>query len=121
SLSRSLKAGTRNLIDDLYNDLTGDADIIIDDDLGEAKRISDKITHAAKTRQANTDMAYQALAEQCIATLNDSLHDALMRLAQDVQRIEYQEVLSLGKPNIHFGDKLDDIGGGLKAWDYGAF
>ncbi len=121
SLSRSLKAGTHNLIDSLYNDLTGKADSIIDDNLGEAKQISDKITKEAKELQANTDMAYQALVQQCIATLNDSLHDALMRLAQDVQRIEYQEVLSLGKPNIHFGDKLDDIGGGLKTRDYGTF
>ncbi|AUA57461.1 Uncharacterised protein [Achromobacter spanius] len=121
SFSRSLKAGTRNLIDGLYNDLTGDAEIIIDDNLGEAKQISDKITRAAKARQASTDMAYQALVKRCIDTLNDSMHDALMRLAQDVQRIEYQEELSLGKPNIHFGDKLEDIGGGLKTRDYGAF
>jgi gas vesicle protein/DNA-binding ferritin-like protein len=123
TFERLITAGRKNLWSEFFNDLTEKADQIVAEHFGENDRITEKIKRAFQNRQSTMGERLQAQSKEHMETLQKSLSQAMGRLIQDVQRVEFQQRITFdanGQKALYSATGLDmDLG--LKDWGSIAF
>lgn len=123
TFERLVSAGRKNLWIGFFNDLTEQANDTVATHFGDNDIISSKIQRAFKSGQIRLGERLESLLEEHLKTLQDDLQQALERLLQDVQRIDFQQRLAVG--SLHqkavYQTATLDMGLGAKGWGSIAF
>ena len=123
SFERLMTAGRKNLWNDFFNGLTDEVDQIVAENFGDNDRITSKIKKAFKTRQDNIHEKIQIQFEELMAELQSGMSQALVRLVQDVRRVEFQQQINIaqGGQQAEYRAIDLDMALGLKGWGSIAF
>lgn len=123
TFERLITSGRQNLWSEFFNDLTEEADQIVADHFGDNDRITEKIKRAFQHRQSAMGTRLQAHSKEHMETLQKSLSQAMGRLIQDVQRINFQQRITFeeNSQNVMYSSTDLDMELGLKGWGSIAF
>lgn len=123
TFERLITAGRQNLWSEFFNDLTEEADQIVADHFGDNDRITEKIKRAFQNRQSTMGTRLQAQSKEHMETLQKSLSQAMGRLIQDVQRINFQQRITFeeNSQKVMYSSTELDMELGLKGWGSIAF
>lgn len=123
TFERLITAGRQNLWSEFFNDLTEEADQIVAEHFGDNDRITEKIKRAFQSRQSTIGTRLQAQTKEHMKTLQKSLSQAMGRLIQDVQRVEFQQRITFDENSqkAMYNSTGLDMELGLKDWGSIAF
>lgn len=116
---QSLCNGRRNLLEQFFSNLANKADDIVEDNFGDEDSITRQLKRASKEGQENLEKEFSALFKKCVEVLLEDLKTAMVRLIEDIQRVEFQtdieKIKSLNKvnfqtPKFEMGFDLKDFG-----------
>lgn len=112
---RLVITGRKNLLDELFNLLKGDADAILEQHFGDNDTIANKINYAFKTRQDALANELQAQLKKHTTSLHEDLQEAMQRLLEDIARVEFEQIVcDTGTLSIHYTPPELDFGLGLR-------
>lgn len=123
TFERVLGAGRKNVWSEFFNDISGQATDIVADHFGDNDEIASRIDKAFKCGQGRVAEKLQEQVEEHLKTVQDSLGQAMERLAEDVRRVKFQQHVRFDEP----GSKLQyqsaglDMDFGMKEWRSVAF
>ncbi|ALU49776.1 TPA: hypothetical protein ACHSDM_005772 [Pseudomonas aeruginosa] len=118
TFERMSLTGRENAWNELFNELTSDADEIVAEHLGDADHIKSAINQAFKKRQFVTGERLQEHFDKNIGKLMESLQQAMTRLLEDVQRVEFQQRVSFNTDRRWNLDDGIDLSHGLGLGDF---
>jgi len=123
SFERLITAGRKNLWNDFFNGLTDEVDQVVAENFGDNDRITLKIKKAFKTKQDNIQEKIQGQFEELLAELQSNMGQAMVRLVQDVRRVEFQQQINFdqGGQQAEYRAIDLDMALGLKGWGSIAF
>lgn len=123
TFERLITAGRQNLWSEFFNDLTEEADEIVAQHFGDNDHITEKIKRAFQSRQSTMGVRLQAQSQEHMETLQKSLSQAMGRLIQDVQRVEFQQRITFeeNSQQAMYSSTGLDMELGLKDWGSIAF
>ncbi|ALS34711.1 hypothetical protein PTRA_b0192 [Pseudoalteromonas translucida KMM 520] len=116
---QSLCNGRRNLLEQFFSNLANKADDIVEDNFGDEDSISRQLKLASNEGQENLVKEFSEHFKKCVDVLLEDLKTAMLRLIEDIQRVEFQtdleKIKSLDKVNfqtseIEMGFDLKDFG-----------
>lgn len=118
TFERLVSAGRKNLWINFFNDLAMLANDTVATHFGDNDIISGHIQRAFKSGQIRMRRRFESLVEEHLKTLQEDLQQALERLLQDVQRVDFQQRLAVG--SLHqkavYQTATLDMGLGAKGW-----
>ncbi len=118
---QSLCNRRRNLLEQFFSNLANKADDIVEDNFGDEDVISRQLKRASNEGQENLEKDFSEHFNKCVDVLLDDLQAAMVRLIEDIQRVEFQtdieNIKSLSK--VHFQTAKIEMGFDLK--DFGKF
>ncbi|MFQ2110591.1 hypothetical protein [Aeromonas sp. Marseille-Q5825] len=120
AFERMTLTGRKNNWNEFFNKLLDKADDIVAEHFGDADRITSDINQAFKTCQQVTGERLQEHFNKSIKELMELLKQAMTRLVEDVQSVEFQQrvVFNHGRQwNLHDGI---DLSHGLGLGDFGS-
>jgi gas vesicle protein len=118
SFERLSTTGRKNLWSQLFNELAEQADDIVATHYGDNEIISANIKRAFDAQQATLVKRLNAQIEEHLEGLRSSLSQAMTRLREDAQRVEFQQRIAMGASasNPVYGAFKLDMGLGFKGW-----
>lgn len=123
SFERLVSVGRNNIWSEFFNTVSAEAHEIVAENFGDNDMITRKINKIFKEHQSVISIRLQEQFENETETLQKKMKQAMERLIQDVQRIQFQQKLNLGKDDhmvVYDATSLDmDLG--LKEWGEIAF
>lgn len=123
SFERLITAGRKNLWSDFFNRLSDRAGDIVAEHFGDNDAITRALKKASHAQQDELGQRIEAQFEDCHGTLQDSIRQAMERLVEDIQRVEFQQRIKFdgaSQRTIYSGVELVmDLG--LKEWGGIAF
>jgi gas vesicle protein len=123
SCERKSEAGRRSLWGDFFNQLSEKAKDAVAMNFGDNETIESQVRHHFKEEQKKINKKIEDLLKKCLEELQVELQEALNRLLQDVQRVDFQNRPiqdSMWKNSSLQAPKLD-MGLGFKGWGKFAF
>lgn len=104
TFERVLGAARRNTWSQFFNDLSAQADAIVEAHFGDNERISAEIETAFARERADTGQALCAQIEKQMHVLQESLAQATLRLLEDVRRVDFQQSIGAAgsNPNLNY-------------------
>tara|TARA_R110002012_G_scaffold66333_1_gene173298 strand:- start:6533 stop:8239 length:1707 start_codon:yes stop_codon:yes gene_type:complete len=117
--NQSLCNGRRNLLEQFFSNLANKAGDIVENNFGDEDVISRKLERASNEGQEHLEKEFAEHFNKCVDVLLDDLQTAMVRLIEDIQRVEFQtdieNIKSLNKVNfqtakIEMGFDLKDFG-----------
>ncbi len=119
TFERLIMAGRMNLWSELFNSFSEHADSIVAENFGDKDLIAIKLKKAFKTRQDDMGQRLQEQFEEHMKGLHSGVGQAMERLIQDVQRVEFQQRVTFdqtnGQKSVFHATGLDmDLG--TKGW-----
>lgn len=123
TFERVLGAGRRNLWSEFFNDVSDEASEIVADHFGDNDEIASRIDKAFKRGQGKVAEKLKAQVEEQLKSLQDSLGQAMQRLAEDVRRVEFQQRIRVDDPGarLQYRSEALDMDFGMKEWRSVAF
>lgn len=118
SFERLIFAGSENIWKQFFNSLTEAADKIVAEHFGDNDVIKTKLEENSKLFQDFLEKRLQEQFDEHLKTLQDRISQAMERLIQDVQRVEYQQQCSLnpGKLGGVYHPTILAMGWSWKDW-----
>lgn len=112
------KAGRRLLWTEFFNEFSSVAQAIVEVHFGENKIIDEKIHSKFEGDQKNLQKNMDSKLEEYFAELEADLKQALLRLQEDVHRIDLQSRLSqkFSSKTLTYQAQTLEMGLGLKGW-----
>lgn len=120
TFERLVSAGRRNLWIEFFNDLTEQANATVATHFGDNDIISGQIQREFKSGQVHLGERLESLLEEHLKTLQADLQQALERLLQDVQRVDFQQRLAVGSMHQKAVYQTAPLDMGLGAKDWGS-
>jgi gas vesicle protein len=120
TFERLVYAGRMSMWVGLFNDLNKKADDIVAEHFGEGERIQDEISQAYKNLQESAAKGVEKNLEDNIEQLQQLLQQAMTRLIEDVQRVEFQQRVDLKANEKWALESKDGLGWGLGLLDFGS-
>lgn len=123
TFERLVSTGRRNILSDFFNNLSESADKIVADHFGENDIIATKLKKSFQNSQEQLGKHMQEQFEEHLESLQSSMSQAMVRLIQDVHRVEFQQRITFD----HGGHQTEyrafdlDMALGLKGWGSIAF
>jgi hypothetical protein len=118
TFERVMAAGRKNLWSSFFNDMEDRANTIVADHFGDNDEIKSRLDKAFKRGQADVADKLNQQMEEHVKVLQDSLAQAMQRLAEDVRRVEFQQRVRVeehGTKSLYRSAALDmDVG--IKGW-----
>jgi gas vesicle protein len=120
SFERLLAAKRKNSLNDFFNTLIKKSDDIVAEHFGDQDLITVKIQAAFKLQQESVGELMQEQLKDCIIILQENMSQSMMRLFQDVHRMEFQHKISLNDNSQSFCYHSADLDMGLdfKNWAF---
>lgn len=123
TFERLTSAGRKNLWSEFFNGLSERADEIVAENFGDNDLIASKMKKTFQNRQEKIKGRLQALLDEHLKVLQESLGKAIERLVQDIRRVEFQQRISVdaeGQKARYHASNLD-MELSLKEWGSVAF
>ncbi len=123
SFERLVSTSRKNLWSEFFNNLSEEADEIVHEDFGNNDLIAKKIDRAFKDHQEVMTNKIHSQLDEYLEILQTNMKQAIERLIQDIQRVEFTEKSRLGfnTANAVYEAVDLDMGLGLKGWGSIAF
>lgn len=123
TFERLVSASRKNLWIGFFNDLTEQANDTVATHFGENEVISSQIQRAFDSRQVRLGERLESQLKEHLRTLQDDLQQVMERLLQDVQRVDFQQRLTIGSQHqiAVYQTVTLDMGLGFKDWRSIAF
>ncbi|WP_202114578.1 GTPase [Massilia cellulosiltytica] len=123
TFERVMTAGRKNLWSEFFNDMSDQADSIVADHFGDNDEITARLDKAFKRGQAQVADKLNQQMEEHVKILQDSLGQAMQRLAEDVRRVEFQQRVRVEEPGTTslYRSATLDMDFGIKGWGSVAF
>lgn len=118
TFERVMTAGRKNLWSEFFNDMSDQADGIVADHYGDNDEITSRLDKAFKCGQAQVAEKLNQQMEEHIKALQDSLGQAMQRLAEDVRRVEFLQRVRVEEPGTKslYRSAPLDMDFGIKGW-----
>ena len=119
SFERLVTAGRKNLWSDFFNHLSDRADDIVAEHFGDNDAITRALKKASHAQQNKLGPRIEAQFDECLGTLQDSIRQAMERLVEDIQRVEFQQRIKFdgASQRTIYSDVELDMDLGLKDWE----
>ncbi len=123
TFERLVSTGRRNLWSDFFNNLSERADQIVADHFGDNDHIAAKLKKSFQSSQEEVEKRMQEQFEEHLEALQSSMSQAMVRLIQDVHRVEFQQRITFdhGDQQTAYRAIDLDMALGLKGWGSIAF
>jgi gas vesicle protein len=123
TFERLVSTGRRNLWSDFFNNLSESADQIVADHFGDNDLIAAKLKKSFQSSQEQVGQHMQEQFEEHLEGLQSSMSQAMVRLIQDVHRVEFQQRITFdhGDNQTKYRAFDLDMALGLKGWGSIAF
>lgn len=120
TFERLTEAGRKNVWNALFNEVSDEADRIVAEHLSDSDQISQQIKAFFDTRQQSSTLSLRKQLEETSSDLQESVKQAMTRLVEDVQRVEFQQRFTVDEnPTLNVHDRFD-LGPQFGLGDYGS-
>ncbi|MCL1028524.1 DUF1269 domain-containing protein [Serratia sp. arafor3] len=120
SFEQGVLNSRRNRWNTFFNKLMDESEIIVEDNFGDGACITNSINRVFKKGQTDTERAIEVETVQSVKELQERLFQALTRLMEDINNVEFQQQLRVDSyANLTFGSDVA-LDYGLKLADFGS-